>query len=167
MRFIVDCMLGKLAKWLKILGFDTLYFSRIDDNALLSRAAAEDRTLLTRDTGLLERARAGSRVSSLFIRSENWEDQVVQVLDDFDLRRHIRRHTRCIDCNVKLEDLARTRARNLVAPFIYQKSKSFALCPLCGRVFWRGTHFRDMDIKLDEILGRQEEAESTRSHEGG
>jgi len=101
MRFIVDCMLGKLAKWLKILGFDTLYFSKIEDSALLDLAQKDGRVLLSRDNGLIEKSRD---IKTLFIESEDWNPQVEQVLDEFELWPHIRPYSRCIECNVELKD---------------------------------------------------------------
>ncbi len=149
MKFIVDCMLGKLAKWLKILGFDALYFSKIEDAKLLALAERERRVLLSRDNGLIVKAR---KIKTLFIESEDWNSQVKQVLNHFDLWQDVEPYSRCIECNVTLKDLSKRRARNLVTPFVYQKAESFALCPKCGRVYWKGTHHRDMEFRLDEIL---------------
>lgn len=149
MKFIIDCMLGKLAKWLKILGFDALYFSKIEDDELLGIAHKEGRILLSRDTGLIEKAKD---IETLFLESEEWRDQVKQVLDKFSLWERVNPHTRCIDCNVKLKDLPKKNAKNLVTPFVYKHADSFALCPGCGRVFWRGTHFKDMEFKIEELL---------------
>ena len=149
MRFIVDCMLGKLAKWLKILGFDALFFSKIEDEELLAIARKEKRILLTRDTGLIQKAK---HIETLFLESENWRQQVGQVLEHFDLWGKIDSHTRCIACNVELKSLPKKNAKNLVTPFVYKHADSFALCPGCGRVFWRGTHFKDMEHEIEEIL---------------
>lgn len=149
MKFIVDCMLGKLAKWLKILGFDALFFSRIEDDELLSIAAREGRILLTKDTGLIQKAKG---TETLFLKSEEWPDQVRQVLEHFDLRDKVRPHTRCIDCNTKLKNLPKKNAENLVSSFVFERADSFALCPDCGRVFWRGTHFKDMENKIQDLL---------------
>lgn len=148
-RFIADCMLGKLAKWLKILGFDALFFSRIEDEELLEIARKEKRILLTRDTGLIRKAKD---VETFFLESEEWPEQVKQVLERFGLWGKIDAHTRCIACNVELKNLPKKNAKNLVTPFVYKHADSFALCPVCGRVFWRGTHFRDMEQKIEEIL---------------
>jgi uncharacterized protein with PIN domain len=145
-------MLGKLAKWLKILGFDTQFFSRIEDDDLLAIAREDNRILLTRDTGLIQRA---GNVQTLFLESEQWTDQVRQVLDNFDLRKHVAPHTRCVACNVSLENLQKKNAKNLVSSFVFEKADSFALCPECGRVFWRGTHFKDMESKIHKILDEQ------------
>ncbi|NIO49766.1 MAG: hypothetical protein GTN73_10090 [Candidatus Aminicenantes bacterium] len=153
MKFIVDCMLGKLAKWLKILGFDTLYFSKIEDSALLDLAQQEGRVLLSRDNGLIEKSRD---INTLFIESEDWNPQLEQVLDEFDLWPDIRPYSRCIECNIELKDLLKKRAKNLVAPFVYERATSFAICPRCGRVFWKGTHHQDMEFKIEEILKKRE-----------
>jgi len=152
MKFIVDCMLGKLAKWLKILGFDATFFSKIEDPELLDLAQREKRTLLTRDTGLIEKAK---KIDTLFIESEDWNDQVEQVLNAFDLWKNIAPYSRCIECNAVLKDLPKSRARNLVTPFVYEQADSFALCPGCGRVFWKGTHHQDMEFKIEEILRKK------------
>jgi len=149
MKFAVDCMLGKLAKWLKILGFDAVFFSKIEDDALLSLAREEQRILLTKDNVLLDRAKD---IPSLYIDSENWREQIVQVIDTFKLRPQVRPYTRCIECNIPLKNLDRSHAKNLVTPFVYKHADGFAVCPGCGRVFWRGTHFRDMEDKIEKIL---------------
>lgn len=151
MRFIADCMLGKLAKWLKILGFDTLFFSKIEDDELLAIAASEDRTLLTRDTGLIQKA---NDVESLFLDSDDWREQVRRVLQHFHLHEKVNPLSRCIDCNEALRNLPRKNAKNLVSPFVFERADFFSLCPLCGRVFWRGTHFDDMEAKIQDLLNK-------------
>jgi uncharacterized protein with PIN domain len=145
-------MLGKLAKWLKILGFDAVFFSKIEDDDLLEMAMNENRILLTRDTGLIERTK---RKNSLFVESEEWREQVEQVLDHFDLWKDVKPNSRCIECNVRIKDLPREKAKNLVTPFIFENADTFALCPDCGRVFWRGTHLKDMETKIDDFLKKR------------
>lgn len=152
MKFIVDCMLGKLSKWLKILGFDTLFFSKIGDDELLSIARREERILLTRDTGLIQNAKD---IETLFLKSEDWPDQVRQVLQHFDLQDKIHPHSRCIECNEALKGLSKRDAKNLVSSFVFEHADSFALCPGCGKVFWRGSHFRDMEVHIEEILNKK------------
>lgn len=152
MKFVVDCMLGKLAKWLKILGFDAAFFSRIADDELLEIAGKEGRILLTKDTGLIQRA---GNIETLFLESEEWQAQVQQVLDHFDLRQKVNPHTRCIECNRALKNLSRKNAKNLVSSFVFEQADSFALCPGCGRVFWRGSHFEDMEVQIRELLKKK------------
>jgi uncharacterized protein with PIN domain len=152
MKFVADCMLGRLAKWLKILGFDVLFFSKAADRDLIDIARREGRVLLTRDTGLIEKTK--KQKSRLFVASDRWEDQLVQVLDEFGLWDDIRPNSRCIECNRALKALSKSRARNLVTPFVLEHAESFALCPGCGRVFWQGTHYGDMEKKIEAILKR-------------
>ncbi len=142
-------MLGKLARWLRVLGFDVTYFRRIEDGELLTIARKEGRTLLTRDTELIRRAKA---VPALLIASEKWEEQVVQVLKAFELGGRVVPFSRCLDCNRPLKILTRGDAGNLVPPFILDGAEHFALCPECGRVFWEGTHAGDMGKRIDRIL---------------
>ena len=149
MKFVVDCMLGKLARWLKILGFDTLFFSKIGDDKLLAIAEKEERILLTRDNELFERA---DPAAAFFIKSEDWQEQLKQVLDGFKLRDKAKPYSRCIECNAALKDLSRIKAKNLVTPFVYKNAAGFALCPVCGRVFWQGSHQKDMAVKIDKFL---------------
>jgi uncharacterized protein with PIN domain len=153
MTFVADCMLGKLAKWLKILGFDVLFFSKAADKDLVDLSRREDRVLLTRDTGLIEKT--AKRPNRLFVRSDDWEDQVVQVLDDLGLWDDVRPNTRCIECNLPLRTLTRERARNLVTPYVSEHASSFAICPGCNRVFWQGTHYGDMERTIERLLGRR------------
>jgi uncharacterized protein with PIN domain len=152
MKFIADCMLGKLAKWLRILGFDAAFFSKIDDDDLLSLAKAEGRILLTRDTDLSEKS---GEVQTFFVRSEVWRDQVLQVLDELDIWNAARPYSRCLECNTDLKPLPKERARNLVSAFVFEQSEAFALCPDCGRVFWKGSHFEDMNEKIIDILKKK------------
>lgn len=151
MKFVVDCMLGKLAKWLRILGFDTVYLNKSEDQELLRLARLEKRVLLTKDHELLRAAEGWPR---LLIESDAWSEQLGQVLDAFKLRGRSRPHSRCLRCNVELKKIPKRLARNLVAPFVFEKSRSFAICPSCGRVFWPGSHFEDMDLKIERIFGK-------------
>jgi len=156
MKFVVDGMLGKLAKWLKILGFDVLFFSNAGDDALLDIARREGRTLLTRDLGLIARAK---RLKSLSVQSEIWEEQVTQVLDHFQLRAEVRPFTRCLECNVLLKFIPKPDAANLVSPFVYERSQTFAVCPSCGRVYWQGTHFTAMRAEIAKLLEKPAQPE--------
>jgi uncharacterized protein with PIN domain len=153
MTFVADCMLGRLAKWLRILGFDVLYLAKAEDRELVAIARRDGRLLLTRDTGLIERT--AKRPNRLFVRSDDWEDQIVQVLDELELWDDVRPNSRCIECNVALKPLSRERARNLVTPYVGEHAASFAVCSGCGRVFWQGTHYGDMERKIEKLLARR------------
>ena len=144
-------MLGKLAKWLKVLGFDARYSPRAQDDELLAVARSEARTLLTRDRALLQRAKG---ILSLLIAGERWEDQIRLVLAHFELIDSVRPYTRCLKCNVELAPLSRDQAANFVPPFALERAVSFALCPSCGRIYWPGTHFEAMAAMLARLLNR-------------
>jgi uncharacterized protein with PIN domain len=146
--FIVDGMLGRLAKWLRILGFDAR-FTPMDDTLILAEARRDGRVLLTRDRELVRRARSHP---ALLLESLHWPDQVRQVLDHFDLRGQTRPFSRCLECNVPLEAMPREAAVRLVPRHVLERSPAFALCPLCGRVFWSGTHQVAMERTLRELL---------------
>jgi uncharacterized protein len=151
MIFIADGMLGKLARRLRLLGFDVLFFPRASDDEILAAARKDGRIVLTRDTRM-PRGKDGPAV--LLVHSERWEDQIAQVLDELDLRDHVRPFSRCISCNGEVKPLAPPDARNLVPPVILETSESFALCPSCGRVFWKGSHYQDMETCIERLLGR-------------
>ncbi len=153
MKFVADCMLGRLAKWLKILGFDVLFFPKAEDKNLIDISRREGRVLLTRDTGLIDRAK--KQRNRLFVVSDDWRDQLVQVLDEFVLWDDIRPNSRCLECNLALKPLPRGRAKNLVTPYVLEHAESFALCPGCARVYWQGTHYGDMEKKIEAILQRR------------
>ena len=148
MTFVVDGMLGKLAKWLKILGFDA-FFLPDDDDRILATARHEGRTILSGDREFIRRA---GRHPALLIESTIWPDQVRQVLTRFDLYGDARPFTRCLECNVPLEPLSRAAAVQIVPPHVLEKSAAFSLCPGCGRVYWAGTHQAEMERTIRDLL---------------
>lgn len=147
-HFLADSMLGTLAKWLRIMGYDTAYDARLDDHALVRLARAEGRILLTRDTGLLQRR----GVQCLFIASEILAEQLAQVMQAFGLHAD-NPFSRCPVCNSPLEDVPKYDAWGQVPPFVFQTQKSFSLCPECNRFYWRGTHWQRMLAQMHK-LGR-------------
>jgi uncharacterized protein with PIN domain len=142
-RFLADSMLGSLAKWLRILGYDTAYCPHLDDNGLVRLARAEERVLLTRDTGLLHR----HGLHLLFVQSQALEEQLVQVLRAFGLRTD-NSFSRCPVCNSELEEVVKSEAWGQVPPFVFQTQDGFRLCPECNRFYWRGTHWQNMLAKV-------------------
>jgi len=154
MTFIVDGMLGKLAKWLKILGFNAV-FNAAEDDLILAAARREGRTLLSRDRELVRRA---GRHPALLIESLRWEDQVRQVLAGFELWGEARPLSRCLECNEPLKILPKDKAANLTIPHVLATAESFSLCGRCGRVYWPGTHHAAMRAAIARILdGRSDD----------
>ncbi len=149
-RFAMDCMLGRLAKWLKILGYDTLYFNHVADEELVERARAEGRLLLTRDRRLTERRRARP---FLLIESERSETQVREVARALGLKlREDRLLTRCLPCNVETLDVPRDGVEGLVPPYVFRTQTRFRCCPGCGRVYWGATHRDRMLERIRDLF---------------
>ena len=155
-RFLADEMLGRLARWLRILGYDTLYLSPVNDHELVRLARAEGRVLLTRDTGLARRR----GVKTLLVASQHLEEQLAQVLGDLTLEPSPA-FSRCMVCNALLQPLAREDARQRVPRYVYRTHEEFLLCPGCDRVYWRGSHWEHMR----ELLARLGDSSSD-SNEG-
>ncbi len=157
LRLLADGMLGRLARWLRLLGYDTAYENDADDLELARRARAEGRILLTRDRSLA--ARRGLR--TLLIESERVQDQVRQVVETLGPPPNPAL-SRCSLCNVPLEPAAPRQVADRVPPYVLQTQKRFGICPTCGRVYWAGTHLEHMKRYLGQSLsfGSSENAES-------
>jgi hypothetical protein len=148
-RFIVDAMLGTLARWLRLMGYDALYERSGDDSRLAAKAARLRRVLVTRDRGLAARRGAGRVV---LLRAEALRGQWVELARSLRLRPpRASALTRCGDCNRRLEALPRPRARPLVPPYVYSTRRRFRRCPGCGRIFWRATHASGIEARLREL----------------
>lgn len=147
MRFVADAMVGTLAKWLRILGYDTCFDAEMDDHQLVRLARAEDRVLLTRDRELAQRP----GLKSVLLISESLESQVNQVLTELHLEPD-RSFSRCPVCNEPLAEVDREAARDRVPAYVARTHESFRVCPACQRVYWRGTHWQQMDEQLARIL---------------
>ena len=136
MKFIADVMVGKLARWLRILGFDAAYSNKFEDDEVLRIAERDNRIILTRDRGLASR-RMNARC--LLIESDNYKEQVRQVIAAFNLE-HFEMFSRCIECNTELRQVGKEEVFERVPPFVYLTQERFAMCPTCRRVYWHGTH---------------------------
>ncbi|MFQ5593361.1 MAG: Mut7-C RNAse domain-containing protein [Anaerolineae bacterium] len=150
MRFLCDAMLGRLATWLRLLGYDTAY-SDASDHELARQARAGDRILLTRDLHLAQRR----GIRALQITSDNLEDQLLQVINRFDLTQS-QALSRCPRCNTPLRELPRPAAEDRVPPYIYQHHTNFRECPACGQVYWRGSHWHRIRSTLESLTPENE-----------
>jgi hypothetical protein len=149
-RFIADVMLGKLVKWLRVLGVDAIYDPHVTDDQLLRMAEREARILLTRDRRLAQRRGTHRR---LLIESDYYHEQVRQVVQRFGLdpRRHV--FSRCLPCNTSLSPVVRTAVAAKVPPYVYATQTIFTYCPGCHRFYWGGTHRINMLRQLQAMLG--------------
>ncbi|MHB0856647.1 MAG: Mut7-C RNAse domain-containing protein [Anaerolineae bacterium] len=145
LRFVADAMLGRLARWLRLLGYDTLYQASWDDPYLVRLARAEGRVLLTRDTDLA--MRRGVRV--LFVHSEAVEEQLEQLHRELGVWAR-EPFSRCPVCNALLERVTKDRAWGMVPPYVFMTQNAFRVCPVCDRFYWRGTHWDHMIATIDK-----------------
>ncbi len=136
-RFVADVHLGRLAAYLRLLGFDTRYERDASDDCLAAVAANERRILLTRDRGLLKRRAV---THGYWVRSTIPREQLREVVRRFDLLASIAPFERCPRCNARLEPLARETARSLVPPRSWQRATAFRRCSGCQSIYWDGTH---------------------------
>ncbi len=145
-RFVLDVHLGRLARLLRLAGFDSLYDNRWQDRTLSRLSRQEGRILLTRDRGLLMRAEV---THGYCLRSPHPPAQLAEVLARFDLQRRLSPFSLCLVCNQKLERLSRRRARERVPSPVARRYRRFRACPQCGRVYWRGSHWEHMQRYLE------------------
>jgi uncharacterized protein len=152
LRFIVDNNVGKLAVWLRALGYDALFINPIHDDDLVRIARDENRVILTKDTGVMQRRVVNSgQVRALFIEGSDWTRQLEQVVRDLHLRPGAA-FTRCISCNSLLSPAARDDAIAHVPPKIIAMHKFFWYCCNCRSFFWQGSHWQRMTDVLKRVF---------------
>ena len=149
-RFIVDGMLGGLARWLRILGYDAAYDPAIPDKELVRRSLSEGRHILTRDRALPDEWRI---TACTILEVEDSEGQLKEVIQRFNLEAGDRLFSRCTVCNSLLESVPREEARSRVPPRVFELHDVYARCPNCHRIYWEGSHTERMRARLKAILG--------------
>lgn len=154
-RFICDVHLGRLARRLRLLGFDVLYSNSAADAAIVARALVERRIILTRDRGILK-----LRVveHGYLVRSDRVAEQVREVLDRFDLRDQTRPLSRCARCNALLRAVAKREVEASLPPRTRRHCRRFRRCPGCGAIYWRGAHTAALTDWLREVARPPEPA---------
>ena len=153
LKFIVDNNVGKLVKWLRIMGYDTLFFNGSNDAHLIATALAEDRVILTRDTQIMKRRVViKGQLKAILIQSDEPELQMHQVIDTLGLDYQFRPFTICLECNQPLLERSKQQVKDLVPPYVFQTQSQFMECLTCHRIYWRGTHWREMTKKLEKFI---------------
>lgn len=133
-KFVADHMLGSLARWLRMMGYDTVYDKNIDDGEIAKLARAESRFILTRDRELAKEAGA------LLLEEEDLDSQLRSVAAKFGLKFNDDM-IRCSTCNGELQDLPKEQAKDSVPEGAYNHNEKFWKCSKCGKVYWKGTHW--------------------------
>ncbi|MEW6618269.1 MAG: Mut7-C RNAse domain-containing protein [bacterium] len=147
MKFIADDMLGKLAKWLRILGYDTIYYRTQNDYDLIEIAQNEGRILLTRDSQLAR----NWIVPTLLIKDEIIDEQLKQVIQRFKIEIGCALFSRCPKCNTLLIEIDKEAIKDKLPEFVYQTYNEFWSCPTCNRYYWQGSHWMNIKAKVENL----------------
>ncbi len=151
-RFIVDINAGKLAKWLRIIGYDALLFTNEDDGKMIKIAVNENRIILTRDSQIMKRRLITSgKLKAIFIQGDEVKTQLQQIASALNLDYHLRPFTVCLECNQILIARRREEIGNQVPPYVLKTQSHYMECPSCHRLFWRGTHWQAMSQELEKF----------------
>lgn len=148
-KFIPDVHLGKLAKLLRLCGFDTLYERNLNDNEIIDISVSEKRIILTRDIGLLKNRKV---THGYWIRSQQPDVQLKEVLLKFDLKDQLMPFTRCIECNGILTSVSKAEIIDRLQPGTSEYFTNFMMCRDCQRIYWKGSHFDKMNTYLDQLI---------------
>ena len=148
-RFVADAMVGKLARWLRLMGEDVLFNASWDDPELLAIARRDGRGLLTRDVPM---ASGSGEPRRLLVESDDFRKQLVQVVTTYGLDPWKRPFSRCMDCNTPLRPALREEARHKVPPYVFSTHDGFKRCQHCDKILWHGTHSDDMRGLLRELF---------------
>jgi uncharacterized protein len=146
---VLDTHLGRLASYLRLLGFDAAYQTSYEDAELARVSHAESRILLTRDCGLLKRSEV---VYGYFVRATEPKQQVIEVVRRFDLGAEVHPFRRCLRCNSLLMQVAKDSVLERLQPKTRQHYDDFRTCPTCNRIYWAGSHYERMQDLVREIL---------------
>lgn len=151
-HFVVDIHLGKLATSLRLLGFDTLYRNDYEDEKLAQISSSQGRILLTRDKGLLMRSLV---THGYYVRNTNPQEQIIEVLQRFDLFKLITPFKRCLRCNGLLEWVDKQSIIEQVPEKVRSQIDQFQRCQDCDRIYWKGSHYERLQQFIDGVLNSQ------------
>jgi uncharacterized protein with PIN domain len=151
-KFVIDTNVGRLARWLRMMGYDALLFHELDDGLMVKLALAQGRIIVTKDTEFMKRRAVTShRVRAVLVSGDSPELQMQKVIEELKLDTHFKPFTRCLECNTVLLPRDRNDLEGAVPPRVYEKQYQYMECPLCRRLYWQGTHWEDMRRKLHEF----------------
>jgi uncharacterized protein with PIN domain len=152
LKFVLDVHLGKLAAYLRMLGFDATYKNSFTDVELVAISAGERRILLTRDRGLLKHTAV---THGYWLRETDSRRQIAEIVRRCDLSGAVRPFTRCMACNAQLNPVSKEEVRCLVPARIAEVYDEFLRCEQCGRVYWKGSHYDRMRQWVETLRARQ------------
>jgi uncharacterized protein with PIN domain len=149
-KFILTKELGRLARWLRILGFDATYFNQDKLSSLVIQALREERLIITRNQHLPKSG--GLRI--VWLSCETLKEQIAEVLKALHLELNPDiMFSRCILCNLELKPIAKEEVKEKIPAYVYQSEQSFFTCTQCKRIYWQGTHWGNVTKTLEEMRG--------------
>jgi uncharacterized protein len=149
--FIADAMLGKLARWMRVMGCDVEYFPEISDRQLSDRARRDNRIILTRDTRLVQQK--FNRDNAFLVIGDHYPDQLRQVVQAFAIDPFRDMLSRCLRCNMPLVSIEKNDLAGKVPLYVFETQDRFEACPQCRKIYWKATHVEQMVGRLKNILG--------------
>lgn len=154
-KFIVDNNVGKLARWLRVMGYDTLLFKEKDDKRMIEIALNEDRIILTKDTQIIKRRLVtDGKLKAILIKQDDPKAQLRETAKALNLNYHFSPFSLCLECNQMLIPRSREGVQNLVPPRVFNTQEQYMECPSCHRIYWQGTHWQAMARELRELTLR-------------
>jgi uncharacterized protein len=148
-RFILDVHLGKLAKYLRFCGFDSLYDRDLDDTEIIRLSISDKRIILTRDVGLLKNGRV---THGYWIRSQHPGEQIKEIFQKFDLKNQLSLFSRCMECNGALVEVSKENILDHILPLTREHYHKFRICSDCNRIYWEGSHYEKMTKYIEFII---------------
>jgi uncharacterized protein with PIN domain len=147
-KFILTKELGRLARWLRILGYDARYFKQDNMGSLVIEALREGRLILTRNSHLPQTR----GVKIILLQSEQLKPQIEQILQRLQLKpEQDKIFSRCVICNLELADIKKERIKDKVPEYVFKTQDEFFTCPGCGRIYWQGSHWGNVQAVIKEL----------------
>jgi uncharacterized protein with PIN domain len=154
-KFIADNNVGKLARWLRLIGYDTLLFKQKNDSQMIKIALNEDRVVLTKDSQFMRRRLVtGGRLKAIYIKQDDPKLQVQKVVQTLNLNYRFKPFSLCLECNQVLIARDREEVQNRVPDHVLETQTQYTECPACHRIYWQGTHWQAMVNKLQDLQKR-------------
>ncbi len=154
-KFVVDNNVGKLARWLRLIGYDTLLFQKKNDSQMIKTALNEDRVILTKDSQFIRRRLVTSgRLKAIHIKQDDPKIQVQEVVQALNLNYHFKPFSLCLECNQELIAREKEEVEKRVPAHVFKTQTQYTECLTCHRIYWRGTHWQAMVKKLQELQKR-------------
>ncbi len=152
-KFIADNNVGKLAKWLRIIGYDTLLFKEKNDSKMIEIALNEDRVILTKNSQIMKRRLVtNGKLKAVHIKCDEPNVQLQETAKILNLDYHFNPFSLCLKCNQKLVPRSKEEVQDLVPPRVFEIQKQYMECPSCHRIYWHGTHWQAMVRELRNII---------------